>query len=117
MLAGTKTIRIEKWPQSDGEAKLSSRGGKLNVGDSYKSDFLVVYPFEDLADGNKVTIKIKIESSDAVVYHSMDYKNWLRVENVDRSSGVASFQTKKGTILFLKMDHVKLEGFCSGECC
>ncbi|XP_057297072.1 protein DD3-3-like isoform X2 [Hydractinia symbiolongicarpus] len=114
MLAGTKTIRIEKWPQSDGEAKLSSRGGKLNVGDSYKSDFFVVHPFEDLADGNKVTIKIKIESSDAVVYHSMDYKNWLRVENVDHSSGVASFQTKKGGIYVGRLDDKSMKNVIIG---
>ena len=39
---------------------------------------------------------MKVESSGADVYHTTDYKNWEKVDDVEYDDGVVRFQYQKG---------------------
>ncbi|XP_057296382.1 protein DD3-3-like isoform X2 [Hydractinia symbiolongicarpus] len=110
-----KQIRVEQWDESAGEEVVKQQGGELNKGDSYESKYFVVYPFEKLANGAEVTIKMKVESDDAEIYHSTDYKNWREISGADISDNVATFQAREGGVYVArKSDNSKTSTIVGG---
>lgn len=93
------SIEISEWEEEAGEEVVKSQGGELKEGSSYESKYFVVRPFDVLANGNKVTMQMKVTSSDVTIYHSTDYKTWTEVSNVEVDDDVAKFQYHKGKLI------------------
>ena len=70
----------------------------IKKGEKTVSKFICVKPHHEFAGGKKVTLQLKVKSSGADVYHSIDSKNWEKVEDVEYDDGVVRFQYKKGKI-------------------
>ena len=64
---------------------------------------MCVKPFGEWTEKDDVTIKMKVESSSATVYHSFDYSNWEEVENVEYDDGVAVIKSNKGLYCIYSM--------------
>lgn len=89
-------IEISEWEEEAGEEVVKSQGGELKEGSTYQSNYFIVRPYETLAGGNKVTMQMKVKSGDVTIYHSVDYKNWEEVSNVEIEDNVAKFKYHKG---------------------
>ena len=68
----------------------------ISEGERTESKFICIHPFTDLADGKKVKVQIKVQSSGTDIYHSNDYSTWTKVEDVEYDDGVAKFDYQKG---------------------
>ncbi len=98
-LKGVQSIKVEEWPVTDGKAQMQSKGGSINVGDDYGSNFFAIYPMQQIAqDGKTFIAKMKVDGggSDNRIYHSIDMKTWTRVADVEFTDGKASFQASSG---------------------
>lgn len=94
----SKVIHVEQWNEEDGRKIVASKGGYIKVGKNYESNFLVVYPFDDLIGGNEVTVKITVSDEDVVIYHSLDYLHWRKMKGVKVTGSSAAFHATKGGI-------------------
>lgn len=100
-------IEISEWEEEAGEKLVESQGGKMEEGSGYESKYFVVRPFGVLANGNLVTIQMKVDSSSSDIYHSEDYKSWIEVDNVEFDDGVAKFKYHRGGIFVARSNNAK----------
>ena len=96
VMQNPKRVIIQRWDSDAAEKIIEKNGGSMNIGSGYESKYLVVEPFEELADGKKVTIKMKVDSSTAKIYHSVNYKTWNEIDDYSYDDGTAQFQSRKG---------------------
>ena len=97
-MRASKLIHVEEWSAKAGNELIASKGGYIKVGENYQSNFLVVYPFDNIVDKEAATIKMKVTDEDIQVYHSLDYQHWRRIDNVNIQGSVASFKSSKGGV-------------------
>lgn len=98
LILSQKLIRVEEWSEKDGNELVKSKGGYIKVGENFESNFLAVFPFDDLVDGADVTVKIKVSAEDVMIYHSLDYIHWKKINNVRVKRNVATFQSQMGGV-------------------
>ncbi|XP_070559546.1 protein DD3-3-like [Ptychodera flava] len=102
-------LQLEVWGVEQGEAALASQGRKISVGANYASDYVVLYPQQQMTPDDKVlTMKMKVtmpSTDDYSVYrtNSENFASWHKV-SAQLVGDEVIFETDRGGVYVVRTE-------------